>query len=183
MLVENSFANIVVLGQKMTQSRDWPNGEVGPHLQRHFPPFHIPLRFLFCSDAIFNAQSRQLAVAKFARCHSTQLTEFFRFLGIKQFEFGHSAIPREGQQLHRRSIPWSRNANQVLADSTHKRGAGRSPLASIHFKANDTPFSLARLRRSIPTPPLFAIGLDLCGSQSPVKAKIMKASTRDGMLR
>src|SRR5262245_49322416 len=67
MLVENSFANVVILGQKMTQRRNWPNGEVGPHLHRLFPLFHILLRFLFYSDAIFNAQSRQLAVAKFAR--------------------------------------------------------------------------------------------------------------------
>ena len=97
MLVENSFANVVVLGQEMTQRRNRPNGEVGPHLHRLFPPFHVPLRFLFDSDAIFNAQSRQLAVAKFARCHSPQLTEFFRFLGIKPFEFGDFAIPREKQ--------------------------------------------------------------------------------------
>ena len=51
----------------------------------------------FYSDAILNAQSRELAVAEFARCYSTHLTEFFRFSGIKQFEFCHFAIPRGWQ--------------------------------------------------------------------------------------
>ena len=37
MLVEDSFANVVILGQKMSQCHYWPNGEVGPHLHRLFP--------------------------------------------------------------------------------------------------------------------------------------------------
>jgi len=93
MLVEDSFANVVILGQKTTQGRNWPNGEVGLHLNRLFPLLHILLRFVFYSDAIFNAQSRQLAVAEFARCYSTHLTEFFGFLGIEQFEFCHFCNP------------------------------------------------------------------------------------------
>ena len=86
-----------MLGQKMTQRRNWSNGEVGPHLYRLFPLFHILLRFVFHSNAIFHAQSGQIAVAEFARCYSTYLTEFFRFLGKKQFEFCHFAIPRGWQ--------------------------------------------------------------------------------------
>src|SRR6476660_8396834 len=77
----------------MTQRRNWSNGEVGPHLYRLFPLFHIQLRLAFYSDAIFTAQTRQIAVAAFARCYSTHLTEFFRFLGVKQFEFCHFPIP------------------------------------------------------------------------------------------
>src|SRR6476661_7198654 len=93
MLVEDSFANVVILGQKTTQRRNWPNGEVGLHLNRLFPLFHILRRFVFYSDAIFDAQRRHLAVAEFARCYSTHLTEFFGFLAIKQFEFCHSVVP------------------------------------------------------------------------------------------
>jgi len=55
MLVEDSFANVVILGQKTTQRRNWPNGEVGLHLNRLFPLFHILRRFIFYSDAIFSA--------------------------------------------------------------------------------------------------------------------------------
>src|SRR5512141_283725 len=77
----------------MPQRRNRPNGEVGFHFRRLFPLFHIQLRLVCYSDAIFNAQGRQLAVAEFARCYSTHLTEFFGFLGIEQFEFCHSAIP------------------------------------------------------------------------------------------
>ena len=87
----------MILGQKMPQRGNWSNGEVGPHLHRLFPLFQILLRFVFYSKAIFNAQSRQIAVAEFARRYSTHLTEFFRFLGIKQFEFCHFAIPRGWQ--------------------------------------------------------------------------------------
>ncbi len=88
-----SFANVVILGQKMTQRGYWSNGEVGPHLHPLFPLFHILLRFVLRSNAIFHAQSRQIAVAEFARCYSTHLTEFFGFLGIKQFEFCHFRYP------------------------------------------------------------------------------------------
>ena len=38
------------------------------------------------SNFIFHPQSRQIAVAEFARYYSTHLTEFFGFLGIKQFD-------------------------------------------------------------------------------------------------
>src|SRR6476620_11561580 len=83
----------MILDQKMPQRRNRPNGEVGSPFHRLFPLFHIQPRLVFYSDAIFNAQGRQLAVAEFARCYSTHLTEFFGFLGIKQFEFCRSAIP------------------------------------------------------------------------------------------
>jgi hypothetical protein len=43
----------------MTQRRNWSNGEVGPHLHRLFPLFHILLRFVFHSNAILVAQSRR----------------------------------------------------------------------------------------------------------------------------
>src|SRR5215207_10433591 len=65
MLVEDSFANVVIFGQKTTQRRG-SNGEVGLHLNHLSPLFHILLRFVFYSNAILNAQSRQLAIAEFA---------------------------------------------------------------------------------------------------------------------
>ena len=89
MLVEDSFTDVVILGQKTAQWRNSPNGEVGLHFDRLFPLFHILLRLVFYSDAVFNAQSRQFAVAELARSYSTQLTEFFGLLGIKKFEFCH----------------------------------------------------------------------------------------------
>ena len=36
MLIQDSLANVVILGQEMTQRRNWPNGEVGSHLHRLF---------------------------------------------------------------------------------------------------------------------------------------------------
>lgn len=51
MLVEDSFANVVIFGQKTTQRRG-SNGEVGLHLNHLSPLFHILLRFVFYSNAI-----------------------------------------------------------------------------------------------------------------------------------
>jgi hypothetical protein len=79
MLVEDSFADVVILGEETTQRRNWPNGEVGLHLNRLLPQFHMLRLLIFYSDAIFNGQNRELVVAELTRDERTQLIELFRF--------------------------------------------------------------------------------------------------------
>ena len=71
MLVENSFADVLILGEKPAERRDRTNGEAGPHLDRFFPLLHILLDLVIHAQAIFDgfagAVSRMKTLVQGAR--------------------------------------------------------------------------------------------------------------------
>ena len=85
----------MILSKQTPQGRNRANGGAGPHLNRLFPQIHALPYFVFNSDAFFNAQGRQTAVAQLIRYYGTYLIELFGFLAVKQVKLSHTAIPRK----------------------------------------------------------------------------------------
>jgi len=112
--------------QKMTQRRNWSNGEVGPHLTvSSTVPHTASLRLLLECDLPRSKSTDRRSRVRALLQHTPH--RIFQILGIKQFECCHFAIPVDGSSSTADQFPRPRNRNQGPgSNNTQKKDADRS---------------------------------------------------------